>query len=66
MSIDSGQDGLGHNLAQRPLLFRNLDGAKFQEVPPATGSGLAVVIPARGAALVIFSMTVISTLFSIT
>jgi hypothetical protein len=30
-------------------LFRNLDGAKFQEVPPATGSGLADVIPARGA-----------------
>jgi len=27
-----------------------LDGAKFQEVPPATGSGLALVVPARGAA----------------
>jgi hypothetical protein len=40
----------GTTLAQRPLLFRNLDGAKFQEVPPATGSGLAVVITARGAA----------------
>src|SRR5207237_9619657 len=37
--------------ARRPQLFRNLDGAKFQEVPPATGSGLAAVIPARGAAL---------------
>ncbi len=35
---------------KRPLLFRNLDGAKFQEVPPATNSGLAVVITARGAA----------------
>jgi len=27
-----------------------VDGSKFQEVPPATGSGLADVIPARGAA----------------
>ena len=40
----------GTTYAQRPVLFRNLDGSKFQEVPPATGSGLAVVIPARGAA----------------
>lgn len=40
----------GTTWAQRPLLFRNLDGQHFQEVPPATGSGLAVVIPARGAA----------------
>jgi hypothetical protein len=40
----------GTTWAQRPLLFRNLNGTKFQEVPPATGSGLAVVIPARGAA----------------
>jgi hypothetical protein len=40
----------GTTWAQRPLLFRNLDGAKFQEVPPATGSGLATVISARGAA----------------
>src|SRR5439155_947610 len=36
--------------AQRPQLFRNLEGAKFQEVPPATGSGLASVVCARGAA----------------
>jgi hypothetical protein len=41
----------GTTWAERPQLFRNLDGARFQEVPPATGSGLAVVIPARGAAL---------------
>jgi hypothetical protein len=27
-----------------------LNGQHFEEVPPATGSGLAVVIPARGAA----------------
>lgn len=40
----------GTTWAQRPLLFRNLDSKRFQEVPPATGSGLAVVIPARGAA----------------
>jgi hypothetical protein len=40
----------GTTWAQRPLLFRNLDGAKFAEVPAATGSGLADVIPARGAA----------------
>jgi hypothetical protein len=41
----------GTTWAERPQLFRNLDGSKFQEVPPATGSGLADVIPARGAAL---------------
>jgi hypothetical protein len=41
----------GTTYAQRPQLFRNLDGKKFQEVPPATGSGLADVIPARGLAV---------------
>ncbi|HEV2197484.1 MAG TPA: CRTAC1 family protein [Candidatus Acidoferrum sp.] len=40
----------GTTWAQRPQLFRNLDGSKFQEVPPATGSGLASVVCARGAA----------------
>ncbi len=40
----------GTTWAQRPQLFRNLDGAKFQEVSPATGSGLASVVCARGAA----------------
>jgi hypothetical protein len=40
----------GTTYAQRPQLFRNLDGKKFQEIPPATGSGLARVIQARGAA----------------
>jgi len=40
----------GTTFAQRPLLFRNLNGTKFEEVPPATGSGLAVVVSARGAA----------------
>jgi hypothetical protein len=32
------------------LLFHNLAGKRFETVPAATGSGLAVVIPARGAA----------------
>jgi hypothetical protein len=40
----------GTTWAQRPLLLRNLNGAKFEEVPPATGSGLADVVCARGAA----------------
>ena len=40
----------GTTWAERPQLFRNLDGVKFQEVPPAVGSRLADVIPARGAA----------------
>ncbi len=40
----------GTTWRQRPQLFRNLDGAKFQEVPPATASGLASVVCARGAA----------------
>jgi len=47
-SVD--QRDWGTTWAERPQLFRNLDGTKFQEVPPATGSGLALVIPARGAA----------------
>src|SRR5579859_1919821 len=40
----------GTTWAERPQLFRNVNGKKFQEVPPATGSGLADVITARGAA----------------
>ena len=40
----------GTTWAQRPLVFRNLNGTKFEEVPPGTGSGLAVVVSARGAA----------------
>jgi hypothetical protein len=40
----------GTTWAQRPLLLRNVNGTKFEEVPPATGSGLADVICARGAA----------------
>jgi hypothetical protein len=44
------QQDWGTTWAQRPLLFRNRDGAKFEEVPAAMGSGLAIVVPARGAA----------------
>ena len=40
----------GTTWRQRPQLFHNLDGSKFQEVPPVTGSGLASVVCARGAA----------------
>jgi enediyne biosynthesis protein E4 len=44
------QHDWGTTWAQRPLLFVNLDGHKFAEVPPATGSGLALVLTSRGAA----------------
>jgi len=44
------QQDWGTTWAQRPLLFRNLDGNKFAEVPAATGSGLGLVLTARGAA----------------
>jgi enediyne biosynthesis protein E4 len=47
---DVDQWDWGTTYAQRPQLFRNLDGKKFQEVPPATGSALAEVITGRGAA----------------
>jgi enediyne biosynthesis protein E4 len=47
-TIDQQEWGITY--AQRPQLFRNLDGVKFQEVPPTTGSGLADVVCARGAA----------------
>ena len=45
-------DGLdwGTTWAQRPLLFRNLNGKRFEVVAPATASGLAAVITGRGAA----------------
>jgi hypothetical protein len=40
----------GTSFAQRPLLFRNLNGEKFELVPPVKGTGLADVIAGRGAA----------------
>ncbi len=48
--IDVDRLNWGTTWSQRPQLFRNLDGTKFHEVPPATGGGLADVIPARGVA----------------
>jgi hypothetical protein len=44
------QQDWGTTWAQRPLLFHNLNGSGFEPVAPATGSGLAKVLPARGAA----------------
>ena len=41
----------GTTYLQRPQLFRNLDGKKFAEVPPATGSGLAELLAGRGVAV---------------
>ena len=40
----------GTTWAQRPLLFRNLKGSRFEEVPANPNSGLAVLTSARGAA----------------
>ena len=47
---DAGDHDWGTSYAQRPLLFRNLKDGKFEVVPPVAGTGLADVIPARGAA----------------
>jgi enediyne biosynthesis protein E4 len=44
------QQDWGTTFAQRPLLFRNLNGKKFEEVPANPNSGLGVVVSARGAA----------------
>jgi hypothetical protein len=40
----------GTTFGQRPLLFRNVNGNKFEPVAPVKGTGLAVTVPARGAA----------------
>jgi len=40
----------GTSFAQRPLLLRNIGDGKFALVPAVQGTGLAVVVPARGAA----------------
>jgi hypothetical protein len=40
----------GTTFAERPLLFHNARGKKFEIVPAVEGTGLADVIPARGAA----------------
>ena len=47
------QHDWGTTFAERPLLFHNVHEGKdrrFEYVPPVKGSGLAMVIPARGAA----------------
>jgi hypothetical protein len=44
------QNNWGTTYAERPLLFHNRLGKKFDLVPAVEGSGLALVIPARGAA----------------
>jgi enediyne biosynthesis protein E4 len=47
------QHDWGTTFAERPLLFHNVMGASgrvFEEVPPVTGTGLAVVVSGRGAA----------------
>jgi hypothetical protein len=45
------QHDWGTSFAERPLLFHNVDnGKKFELIPPVLGTGLADVIPARGAA----------------
>jgi hypothetical protein len=41
----------GTTFAERALLFRNLQGKRFELQPAVTGTGLAVVRPARGAAV---------------
>jgi hypothetical protein len=40
----------GTTFAERPLLFHNLEGKRFEYVPPVRGTGLAVLTPGRGAA----------------
>jgi hypothetical protein len=45
------QHNWGTSFAERPLLFHNLDhGKKFEVMPAVEGTGLADVIPSRGAA----------------
>jgi len=49
------QHDWGTTFAERPLLFHNIpevkgNGRKFEYVPPVKGTGLADLIPARGAA----------------
>jgi hypothetical protein len=41
----------GTSWAQRPLLFRNLEGKRFDPVPPVEGTGLARVVAGRGVAV---------------
>jgi hypothetical protein len=45
-----GDHDWGTSYAERPLLFHNLKDGKFEYIPPVVGTGLADVMPARGAA----------------
>ena len=47
---DAGDHDWGTSYAERPLLFHNMKDGKFENIPPVTGTGLADVIPGRGAA----------------
>jgi enediyne biosynthesis protein E4 len=47
---EADQHDWGTSFAERPLLFHNERGKKFVYIPPVKGSGLAIVVPARGAA----------------
>ena len=47
---DAGDHDWGTSYAERPLLFHNLKNGKFEYIPPVVGTGLADVIPSRGAA----------------
>jgi hypothetical protein len=40
----------GTSWAERPMLFHNIEGKKFEPVPPVAGTGLADVITGRGLA----------------
>jgi hypothetical protein len=42
--------GWGTTFAQRPLLFQNIKGKKFDLIPPVKGTALAKLLTARGAA----------------
>jgi len=44
------QSDWGTTFAQRPLLFHNLGGGKFEVIPPVKGTGLALTMVGRGAA----------------
>ena len=44
------QSDWGTTFAQRPLLFHNLKGGKFELIPPVKGTGLAQTFVSRGAA----------------
>jgi hypothetical protein len=46
----AGDHDWGTSYAERPLLFRNTHDGKFAYIPPVEGTGLAAVIPGRGAA----------------